>query len=269
MQRKREAWHEHMWREFDMWEGGELTLEPGPMPDWMREAIPEAAEVAELADLGEIPLPGDPPGEPDLEPLPLEAYEGGPREAWRVVPEEELWQELQEEEEWRREVGAPQIFRNPPANRLGWGVLAWVVGGYLWDDWIRPELWGAVARGQAHARGLPLLSVGVGSPATSFRAFVLGPGPWGDVNVDLVPSPGVVGANVERLPFPDGRFGAAIAAHVLEHVQSPQIALSELRRVTRGPIYVLTPCGVWAHTWGHPGHRWFRASGGDWIPLWQ
>lgn len=167
----------------------------------------------------------------------------------------------------------PEFLSNPPASllrRLGWGALAWLVGGYVWDDWVWPELVASIARAKAHERGLPLLSVGVGTPGSSFRAAVLGPGPMGDVNVDLeATDPRFVRADIAQLPFESKRFGACVAAHVLEHVNDPGACLRELERVTDGPVYAITPAWWYGHAWLHPGHRWLRLADGSWRPLWQ
>jgi len=40
-------------------------------------------------------------------------------------------------------------------------------------------------------------------------------------------------ANAYHLPFRDGSFGVAVCTEVLEHTQSPQVVLSELRRVLK------------------------------------
>lgn len=280
MEGKRKAWNEHLWTEFDLWEGGELELDPGLPPARVDELMPEVAELVQLAELGEVPLPYDDYGEPDWygEELPTEAYTWTPEQWERSTP---IGEEL--EREWFAELGEreqvpppiPEFLRNPPPwlwRKLGWGALAWLVAGYVWDDWVYPELVGSIARQRAHARGLPMLSVGVGTPGSSFRCNLLGPGPLGDVNVDLqgIPGTGVVPADVQALPFADGSFGAAVAAHVLEHVPDPIKALSELERVTAGPVYVITPPWYNAYTYLHPEHRWLRRrSDGAWLPLYQ
>ncbi|CAN5855467.1 hypothetical protein BH23ACT2_BH23ACT2_30930 [soil metagenome] len=50
----------------------------------------------------------------------------------------------------------------------------------------------------------------------------------------------VVRAVAERLPFPDGAFGAAMAVLTVHHWPDPLAGLRELRRVTTGPVAVLT-----------------------------
>lgn len=64
------------------------------------------------------------------------------------------------------------------------------------------------------------------------------------VNVDLVALPGVdVVADVERLPFVDGAFQRAECDAVLEHVEAPQRAVCEIRRVLApgGILHIVTP----------------------------
>lgn len=59
-----------------------------------------------------------------------------------------------------------------------------------------------------------------------------------------------VPAAAERLPFPDDRFDGVWSYAVLEHVEHPERALSEMRRVTRpGGALILAPawhCRPWA-----------------------
>jgi SAM-dependent methyltransferase len=50
----------------------------------------------------------------------------------------------------------------------------------------------------------------------------------------------VVRAVAERLPFPDGCFEAAMGVLTVHHWPDPLAGLGELRRVTRGPVAVLT-----------------------------
>ena len=71
-------------------------------------------------------------------------------------------------------------------------------------------------------------------------ATVLGDDKWGR------PSDGdvqYVQANVESLPFRDGRFDAVWCSHVLEHVRYPGVAFEEIRRVLndKGRLFVSVP----------------------------
>jgi ubiquinone/menaquinone biosynthesis C-methylase UbiE len=96
---------------------------------------------------------------------------------------------------------------------------------------------------------------------------------WGDVNVDIAGSGACVRDNVcfgdiHALPFADKQFGAALATHVLEHVQDPQRALAELHRVA-DEIFVVCPRWWGVHTWLQLQHRWYLRRDGTFTPLWQ
>ncbi len=114
-----------------------------------------------------------------------------------------------------------------------------------------------------------MLNVGCGMPGSSFRVFLLGSVLKGDVNLDLaapkerrcesiVPSPGSPPCygDAMRIPFPDKHFGAVLASHVLEHVDDPDQALREWRRVA-DRVFVLVPVWWAPHTWLHTGHQWY------------
>jgi SAM-dependent methyltransferase len=47
-------------------------------------------------------------------------------------------------------------------------------------------------------------------------------------------------ARAEALPFDDGAFDAVMACVTIHHWESPETGLSELRRVSRGPVVVFT-----------------------------
>lgn len=155
---------------------------------------------------------------------------------------------------------------------LSW-LLAYAAATYVVDVLARPADAAHLARAAADRRQKPLLNVGAGTARTSLRAALFGPTLWGDVNVDLAGS-GLHGPNnvsfgdVHRLPFADRTFGAAIASHVLEHVDDPALALAELRRVA-DEVFVVVPSWWAPHTWAHPGHRWFVRADGAAVPLWQ
>jgi SAM-dependent methyltransferase len=50
----------------------------------------------------------------------------------------------------------------------------------------------------------------------------------------------VIQGSAEALPFEDGRFDAAMAVLTVHHWQDPARGLREMRRVTRGPLVILT-----------------------------
>ena len=58
-------------------------------------------------------------------------------------------------------------------------------------------------------------------------------GTW--INLDIAPFPGVeVVANACRIPFSDGSFDRVACLALLEHVDDPQLVVSEIRRVLKG-----------------------------------
>ena len=161
----------------------------------------------------------------------------------------------------------------------GFGIFA--VCCYIGDVLVRPALVGRQARKTADSQGLPLLNVGAGTPHSSLRAWMLGPTEWGDVNVDIAskrPCDGdaqVCHGDAHYLPFPDDTFGAVILSHCLEHVDRPDVAMAEARRVTApgGKVYAITPPWFTPHAWTHSGHKWL-ATGPTvgtkkLFPLWQ
>ena len=135
----------------------------------------------------------------------------------------------------------------PSAGRLGDPMkplnafLAFAGAAYVYDVVWRPGKVADCARAAARRRGKPLLNVGAGTPGSSLRTLLLGPTLFGEVNCNLAaPRATACGGavvcpcDVHRLPFGDKQFGAVIASHVLEHVEEPESALAELRRVADG-----------------------------------
>lgn len=72
----------------------------------------------------------------------------------------------------------------------------------------------------------------------------------------------LVGGALERLPFKDGAFGYAHAAHILEHVADPLAAVRELTRVARAG-YVETPAEFGGKLLDMPFHRWYVRQEGQ------
>jgi SAM-dependent methyltransferase len=104
------------------------------------------------------------------------------------------------------------------------------------DPRIEARLWSAL--GGAHR----VLNVGAG--AASYE-------PADRVVFAVEPSPRMLGqrppsaapavrAVAEELPFADGAFDATLAVLTVHHWTDPAKGLSEVRRVTRGPVVVLT-----------------------------
>lgn len=90
----------------------------------------------------------------------------------------------------------------------------------------------------------------------SLRSIILGRKPRLYVMGDLVPhSPDVHKINIEALPFDAGSLDVVISNHVLEHVERPLIALSEVARVLRkgGRLICQTPFAArLSHTFEDP-----------------
>lgn len=59
--------------------------------------------------------------------------------------------------------------------------------------------------------------------------------PWADTSV----------ASVTDLPFGEESFDLVLCLEVLEHLEDPEAALDELRRVSRGDVVVSTPHEPW------------------------
>lgn len=147
------------------------------------------------------------------------------------------------------------------------GLLAWAGITYVADVLVRPAQVAKEAR--AAAGGKPLLNVGAGTSGSSVRAAVFGPTDWGDVNCDLNGPCGAIGfCDAHSLPYADKTFGALIASHVVEHVTDPVRVLREFNRVA-DRVFVICPRWWAAHTWLHPGHRWYQRSDGSFMRLWQ
>jgi SAM-dependent methyltransferase len=97
------------------------------------------------------------------------------------------------------------------------------------------------------------------------------------VGVDVVENPhaDLVGS-VEALPVDDASFDLVLCTQVLEHVDDPLRAVSELRRVTApgGRVLASTHGVQWYHPsptdhwrWTHTGLRLLFERGGDWSSL--
>jgi len=155
-------------------------------------------------------------------------------------------------------------------------ALIYTAGAYVVDVVARPAVIARQARRVADLRGKPLLNVGAGTPKSSLRVAIFGPTSWGDVNVDIAATKqwdgklrggDVVYGDVHRLPFPPRTFGAAIASHVIEHVDNPRQAVRELLRVA-DEVFIIWPLSAAPHTWIHPGHQWYRRQDGSIHRLW-
>lgn len=147
-------------------------------------------------------------------------------------------------------------------------VLAFGLGAYLLDVVVQPKRAAQKARAAANLSGKPVLNIGAGTPKSSVRAFLLGPTTFGDINMDIAAPQSVTCTknrvcygDIYSIPYPDKHFGAAIASHVLEHLEDPNAALRELQRVA-DEVFVVVPKWWAPHTWAHPGHKWYINQNG-------
>ena len=120
------------------------------------------------------------------------------------------------------------------------------------------------ARDYAGSVGKPLLVVG--SP--KFRLNH----PCGDVTIDISPEmakfcDGLV-ADIRRIPYPSGYFGAAFASHVVEHlatIEDAKVAFDEMERVA-DRVFIVSPHKSSVMAWIHPRHHlWVTPSGDGYI----
>jgi len=119
----------------------------------------------------------------------------------------------------------------------------------LYERSEREARWGDAVE-HALAVGKPLLNIGCGYD----------PRYVGDVNIDIQEPgfelhPNYVQASIYSIPYPDKYFGAVFVSHVLEHLEDPAAAMSEMDRVAdRTYICVPLPMNLLSAFW--PGHRW-------------
>lgn len=95
--------------------------------------------------------------------------------------------------------------------------------------------------------GKPILNAGCGNNPR----FVA------DVNLDKEDSilPNYIKHDLNMaLPFGDKQFGAAVAFHVLEHVEDPKFTLGELNRVA-DRLYIVVPHHLGVLYWLTPEHK--------------
>ena len=160
----------------------------------------------------------------------------------------------------------------------GWKIAlaaigAYTAGTYVVDVLLRPHLVANEAQRFAKTVGKPVLNVGAGTPRSSLRVALIGPTTWGDVNCDIAANETSCGSDrvcycdATKLPYPDKTFGAIIASHVLEHLRDPKAAVAEWDRVAERS-FIIVPKWWAAHTWAHPGHRWFINDKFGMFPLW-
>lgn len=103
-----------------------------------------------------------------------------------------------------------------------------------------PRIARLVAEALGGARDVLNVGTGAGSRRRPARAVrpVASPGSAPAQRPVLLPR--TVDAVAEDLPFPDGEFDGAMSLFSVHHWNDPAAGLREVRRVTRGPVVVLT-----------------------------
>lgn len=63
---------------------------------------------------------------------------------------------------------------------------------------------------------------------------------------DVLPSAPIKGTfvqgSIDALPFPDNSFDIVTCNHTIEHIRDPEKAISELKRVAKKQVIIVTPC---------------------------
>lgn len=159
---------------------------------------------------------------------------------------------------------------------LTWAILAGLGGLVGWAAlefgalpyWMGKKL--AIieeAQAFAKARGKSVLNVGCCNLEAVDRTDPLGLRPppvrsAGDVNVDIrhegvemIDGKIHMRGDIFALPFGDKVFGAAIASHVLEHIDDPDRAVAELLRVSDA-VFVALPEWWLPSMWLYGDHKW-------------
>jgi SAM-dependent methyltransferase len=103
-----------------------------------------------------------------------------------------------------------------------------------------PRIAARVHAALGDARTVLNVGAGAGSYEPSDR-WVLAVEPSATMRAQRQPGAApAIDARAESLPFDDGSFDAGMACVTVHHWQSPSAGLSELRRVTRGAVVILT-----------------------------
>lgn len=153
-------------------------------------------------------------------------------------------------------------------NALVKGTVAYLGAMGLWETLDREARFHR-AEATAASAGKPLLLIGGPYGTAGWRkVFNIRAHGCGDYCLDLdaraCGACPTVQADVRSIPFPDGYFGAAIASHVLEHLDSPDdavAALNEMERVA-GTVFVAGPSRLNPVAWAMRGHHlWVRQLG--------
>lgn len=104
------------------------------------------------------------------------------------------------------------------------------------DPRVRDQLWAALA----DASPLLNLGAGAGSYEPRGRAVIAVEPSWTMIRQRPEGTSPVVRGVAGTLPFADDSFGGAMALLTVHHWPDPAEGLAELRRVTAGPVVVLT-----------------------------
>jgi hypothetical protein len=113
-------------------------------------------------------------------------------------------------------------------------------GGYSTHRRPEPRIAALIERALAGAR--TVLNVGAGAGSYESTAFDVTPVEPSAAMRAQRPAhlPPAVDAVAEQLPFPDDSFDAAMTTFSVHQWSEPKSGLREMRRVTRGPVAVLT-----------------------------
>jgi SAM-dependent methyltransferase len=103
-----------------------------------------------------------------------------------------------------------------------------------------PRIAAIVHEALGPARTVLNVGAGTGSYEPSDREVVAVEPSLEMIRKRRMPAAGIVRASAERLPFADKSFDAAMAALTIHHWQDKEAGLREMRRVTRGPVVLLT-----------------------------
>jgi hypothetical protein len=147
-----------------------------------------------------------------------------------------------------------RLFTLPQLLAIGFGVLAMNLCFIVECLYTHATKIRATKRARAHARAVCKPVLNYGCMQTS----------CGDVNCDIVhrdvPNFELIAPSPARTPYPDKHFGAAICAHVQEHVPDPWALERELNRVA-DKVFKANPSPLLPGAWIYPEHLWVFIRG--------
>lgn len=135
----------------------------------------------------------------------------------------------------------------------------------------------ATARAYCDEVGKPLLIIGGPWAKSQWRRNLNIPAHgFGDYCLDINPescegAPEVIEANIHDIPFPNKFFGAVLASHVLEHLDTVDDclrAINELNRVA-DLVFICVPSKQSIPAWLHREHHLWVSQKGDTISVEQ